>query len=124
MTTGIVRFAVLKLDCGALKQGLRQHSVLTVKHWTKLKKNSKNRKKNIRVCPVIPALQAAMGDSKGGDRGSPPFGENVGWIRRAFCVVIHQFGGLRQRTPNPPYICIRNYICPPFFRVSIRSFLV
>jgi len=31
------------------------------------------------------------------------FDVNVGWIRRAFCVVIHQFGGLRQKTPNPPY---------------------
>ena len=28
------------------------------------------------------------------------FDVNVGWIRRAFCVVIHQFGGLRQKTPN------------------------
>src|SRR3990167_2338153 len=30
------------------------------------------------------------------------FDVNVGWIRRAFCVVIHQFGGLRQKTPSPP----------------------
>ena len=31
----------------------------------------------------------------------------AGWIRRVFCVVIHRngifFGGLRQKTPNPPY---------------------